>query len=143
MNITTITRTVALVPELIRDTISYMAWSRARLLDSMADSDSNVEALLHAIDDEEPVGGHDPEHDPLKPWQAARLGLEFVMLVRSHEQFEEDFHRTIEDAIECVDSPQHAVDVILAMANMLDAVVTDDDIEKFGKALMLAEARSS
>lgn len=139
MNVATITRTVALVPELIRDTLTYMVWSRARLLDSLGDSDASVTALLHAIDDEEPEGAP----LPLKPWQAARLGLEFLMLVRSHEQFEDDFHRGIDEAIECVDSPQHAVDVILAMANMLDAVVDDEDIAKFGLALARAEARSS
>jgi hypothetical protein len=132
----TVTQTIASLPELARGTVDYWGIAYPVLMARINGGSNPLADFLEDSDE----GDH---LTPLKPWEAARLGLEFLMLVRSHEQFEEDFHRTIDDAMEGVDNPQHAMDIIIAMANMLAAVASDEDVEKFGQALARAEARAS
>lgn len=124
----TITRTIAVIPELVRDSLGYAQWSYAQLMANLGED------------------GHDeelPERDqPWQPWQAGRRALEFTMLVRSGREFPDGHHEAIHLAVDDIDSPQHAMDVVMALANMLSHLASDDDIAAFGKALAEAEART-
>lgn len=126
----TITRSIALIPELIRDSLGYAKWSYAQLMAGNHE-DPDMDELLSE------------GNEPWLPWQSGRRALEILMLIRTHREFPEGHNEAMHSAIEDIDSPQHAMDIVMALASMLNHLASDEDVEAFGRALAEAEARAA
>ena len=135
MNIAAITQGIAVIPELLRNTSAFVEWNFPVLIARVtADSDKLAE-LLGEDEDE--------ASEPLPPWQAGRLALEITTLIRGHHEFPSGHRDAMNHAVRDVDSTQHAVDLIMALASMFAHVVSDEQIEMFSRTLVEAEARES
>lgn len=121
-------RVVRILPDLIRQTAAFARWNFGDLL-----SPETTEDCGH---------DHSSDEEPLLPWEAGRLALEITTLIRSHRDFPKGHHEAMQRVIDDLDSPQHSVDVVLALASMFSHVVSDEDIVMFREGLMDAEARS-
>lgn len=140
-----VTRTIALIPELTRSTAQVVRMNHAFLLSQVGGSSDRMNAIMAEMesDDDEcddPSHDHAMENVPLKPWEAGRKVLELLMLVRSHEELGQDFHTVFAQAAPEIDSPQHALDVVMAAVHMVAALADEDDIATFSDAILRAEA---
>lgn len=130
-SISTVTQTIAVLPEVIRDSLGFAQWDIGQMIAQLnGEVESDDHDHMHSI-------------EPLHPWQAGRIALEITMLIRSHREFPEGHHEAMHRAVEDIDNPQHSVDVLLAMGSMLAHVASDEQIAEFGSSLTEAEARQS
>jgi len=120
----TVTRSIALLPELARDTLGFARWDYGHLL-SIFDRDREWEE-----DD------LDPADEPLPVTTSARLALELVMIARATKGNPDAFHKLVNDVAPSIQSPQHAMDVTMAMAGMVSALADDDDLLRFGETIL-------
>lgn len=132
----TIVRTIKVLPEVIRDTLGFAQWDLDHLLSGEDESE-----------DDEPSAGElldmDDATRPWEPWVSGRRALELTMLVRTQQEHPRENHEALHRAVDDLDTPQHAVDVVMALASMLAHILDDEEVEMFGRSLVEAEARAS
>lgn len=80
------------------------------------------------------------EIEPLSAQEAGRLALEFVMTGRVTKGDARQFQQMMGKVVEEIDSPQHAVDVIMSLAGMVNVLAEDDDLAHFGEHILASEA---
>jgi hypothetical protein len=129
MNIATVTQSIAVLPELVRSTVDFAKWRHGNLLSILNDPNEEGE-------DEE-------ETEPFTPHAAGRIALEFVMTGRITQNDPKEFRSLMEEVLEEVDSPQHAVDIIMSLAGMVNALAEDEDLAHFGEHILANEVRAS
>ena len=130
-----VTKTIAFLPELIRDTLAYAQFAYGEMLSREVgdDGELSVGELLDM----------DDATRPWEPWVSGRRALELTMLVRTQQQYPRETHEALHKAVDDLDTPQHAVDVVMALASMLAHVLDEDEVQMFGQSLVEAEARAS
>ena len=125
MNVTQVFHTIGVLPELLSETLGFLRWNY-------------TEHMGNGLDDD---CGH--EHDmPLEPHESGRLALEFVMVGRVAGQDPAEFQALMGAVVDEVITPQIAIDVIMALAGMTNALASDEDLAHFGEHILNHEARS-
>jgi len=127
MNITDITRTIAIIPDVVREAVQFSAWNYGRLMAELSGENE--------LDDDD-----EGEGNPLPLHEAGRIALEFVMVGRMNKDRPKEFQAMMEGVIPEVDSPQHAIDVIMSLSGMVNVLAEDEDLARFGQFILAHES---
>jgi hypothetical protein len=125
--ITDIAALVPQVPALLRETYMFMRWSVGQHM--------NHETTDDDWDDEFEAG-----EMPLSMHEAGRVALEFIMVGRLTKDKPEEFREMMSTVVEEIDCPQHAIDVVMTLASMVNTLAEDDDLLHFGQHILHEEA---
>lgn len=127
MNIKAIVSLVPQLPSLLRETFKFMQWSIGQHLSQVPeDYDEDDEFVEFA--------------EPLTMNEAGRIALEFIMVGRLTQHKPEEFREMMSEVVDGVDNPQHAIDVIMTLAGMVNVLADDDDLQHFGEHILHNEA---
>lgn len=137
-SVSTVTRSIAIIPELVRDTLGFARWDYGQLLSVLNLRDHHE----HGVDDDEDFVP-EPEDIPLLMHISGRIALELVMITRATRENHDKFHRMMNDVMPAIDSPQHAMDVVLSLAGMVAVLADEDDLSRFGETILQAEAMAN
>ena len=133
-SIDTVLATIRMLPRLVPDTLAYAQFAWGEMMNGI---DEDVELTI-----DEMLGMADATQ-PWEPWVSGRRALELTMLVRTQQEHPKENHAALHAAVDDLDTPQHAVDVVMALASMLAHVLDDEEVAMFGRSLVEAEAKHS